>query len=115
MLIRIRRGRGAKTFTLRNVVHKTGVEMTFPLGGPQIKDISIILRADRSKYKHDLEGNLIYPRWPHNKAYGLDANQAAWTERTSVALEVMRRQAQSDREVAARQKQLAARAGESPF
>jgi large subunit ribosomal protein L19 len=113
MLIRVRRGQGAKTFTLRNVIHKTGVEMTFPLGGPQIKDISVVLAANSSKYKHDAQGNLIYPRWPKNKAYNLDQKPQAWTERTQVALQVMRAQAQTDREMAKTMKQLATRRGES--
>jgi large subunit ribosomal protein L19 len=49
VLMGIRR-RGVDTsFTLRNVVSKTGVEMSFKVCSPMIKEIKIVKRADGSK------------------------------------------------------------------
>lgn len=49
VLLGIRR-RGVDTaFTLRNVVNRTGVEQTFKVCSPMIKDIKIVKRADGKK------------------------------------------------------------------
>ncbi|KAK4686070.1 large subunit ribosomal protein L19, partial [Tremellales sp. Uapishka_1] len=49
VLMGIRR-RGVDTsFTLRNIVNKTGVELSFKVSSPLIKEIKIVKRADGSK------------------------------------------------------------------
>lgn len=46
VLMRVRR-RGVDTsFTLRNIVQKTGVEMTFKVCSPTIKEIKVVRRAE---------------------------------------------------------------------
>lgn len=42
--------RGVDTsFRLRNIVNKAGVEMTFKLNSPMIKDIKVVKRAEKAK------------------------------------------------------------------
>ncbi|KAG9081213.1 hypothetical protein FRC07_014576 [Ceratobasidium sp. 392] len=47
VLIAVRRKGPDTSFTLRNVVQRTGVEMRFSVGSPAIKEVKIIQRAGK--------------------------------------------------------------------
>lgn len=49
VLISVRHKGADTTFTLRNVVQRTGIEMRFTVGSPLIKDVQIIQRASGKK------------------------------------------------------------------
>lgn len=54
VLISVRHKGADTTFTLRNVVQRTGIEMRFTVGSPLIKDVQIIQRASGKKSSGDV-------------------------------------------------------------
>lgn len=49
VLMRVRRRGTDTSFTLRNIVQKTGVEMNFKVCSPMIKEIKVVKRAEGRK------------------------------------------------------------------
>ncbi|WVN85697.1 ribosomal protein L19 [Cryptococcus depauperatus CBS 7841] len=49
VLMGVSRGGVDTSFRLRNIVNKTGVEMTFKLNSPMIKEIKVVKRAEKGK------------------------------------------------------------------
>ncbi|KAF9507369.1 hypothetical protein BS47DRAFT_1333354 [Hydnum rufescens UP504] len=62
ILISIRRKGIDTSFTLRNVVQRTGVEMRFNVCSPLIKDVKIISRAGQNGGKRMRRAKLFYLR-----------------------------------------------------
>lgn len=62
VLISIRRKGIDTSFTLRNVVQRTGVEMRFNVCSPLIKDVKIISRSGQSGGKRMRRAKLFYLR-----------------------------------------------------
>lgn len=50
------------SFVLRNVVHRTGVEMRFFVGSPEIKEVKVITRAGENGVRRMRRAKLTYLR-----------------------------------------------------
>ncbi|KDQ07578.1 hypothetical protein BOTBODRAFT_38663 [Botryobasidium botryosum FD-172 SS1] len=69
------RHRGPDTsFVLRNVVQRTGVEMRFFVGSPEIKDIKVLTRAGEKGTKRMRRAKLTYLRDDASKMNAISAS-----------------------------------------
>lgn len=80
-----RRGEGTATsFTLRNIIQKTGVELRFPLSSPMLSKVGILVRVTDRK---------VFPKRRQAKLYSLRHN----THRFNIIIGYARQQLEEAR------------------